>query len=394
MSHRHNSGGLPRTVLEQKIWERNETLLDFVEYGDRFAREIGESGTLSERNLKRLVSGRKPNGEPIGRPRAATARLLERIFGIGVDELLAPVEHTPADSEPDLHQMLSASRRVDSSVVALIRTQLDAMRQLDRRLGAVVVHDEVTAKVRQTSRLLSYSLTPDSRGQLAALLSEMTTLAGWQALDLGKLAESWQHYERAKSAAKESGLPAFEAYAAAEQAFVLLDLGETTSAVELLDATRRQAESATSRLLRAWLAAAHGEALAANRQRSASLLAFDIAAALLPATPSSREWPYVALDAVHLTRWRGHALARVGEPEAVDALSLALKQFDPTFTRAEAGLRVDLATAHVAAGEREQALVQIERAHSLAAGIGSVRQRRRIAQLAEALSEGTERPMA
>ncbi|TVT53435.1 hypothetical protein FNH05_11830, partial [Amycolatopsis rhizosphaerae] len=384
MSQRRNGGQSARTVLERKIWERNETLLEFVEYGNRFAREIGESGTLSERNLKRLVSGRKADGEPIGRPRPATARLLERIFGIGIDELLSPVEPASDDAEQQLHQLLSASRRVDSSALALIHTQLDAMRQLDRRLGAVVVHEEVAAKARQVGRLLSYSLAPGSRRQLAALLSEIGTLAGWQALDLGKVAEAWQHYERAKSAAKESGLAAFEVHAAAEQAFVLLDLGETAAAVELLAVTRKRAGNTTSCVLRAWLAAAHGEALAADRQRSASLGAFDAAANLLPSEPSSAESPYVVLDAVHLSRWRGHALARVGEPEAVDVLSSALTQLDPTFTRAAAALHVDLATACVGLDEREGARLHIAQAERLAEGIGSARQRRRIQSLRSA----------
>jgi hypothetical protein len=378
MTQRRNSGDPPRTVLEQKIRERNETLTEFVDYGNRFAREIGETGTLSERNLKRLTSGRKPNGEPIGRPRAATARLLERIFGIGIDELLSPVAPVPDDAESDLRQMLSTSRGVDSSVLALICTQLDAMRQLDRQLGAVVVHDEVTAKLRQVRALLSHSVKPGSREQLAALLAEIGTLAGWQALDLGRSAQSWQFYEQAKAAAKESGVPAFEAHTAAEQAFVLLDIGETATAAELLDAIRRQADKTASRLLRAWLAAAHGEALAADRQRLASLRAFDAAAALMPSDPSPDERPYVALDPVHLSRWRGHALARIGEREAVEVLTFALQRLDPTFIRAETALRVDLATAFVAQGERDQACAHIERARVLAAGIGSARQRGRI----------------
>lgn len=378
MAQRRNSGDPPRTVLEQKIRERNETLTEFVDYGNRFARNIGETGTLSERNLKRLASGRKPNGEPIARPRAATARLLERIFGVGIDELLSPAAPTRDDAEPDLRQMLNASRRVDASILGLLGTQLNAMRQLDRQLGAVVVHDEVTTKMRQTRRLLSHTLAPGSRQQLAALLSEIGTLAGWQALDLGKTAQSWEYYENAKSAARESDLPAFEAHASAEQAFVLLDLGETAAAVDLLTVAYRRAQGSAERVLRAWLAAALGEALAAHGERSASLRWFDQAESLLPAEPSSAEGPYVALDPVHLARWRGNVLARVGKPEAVDVLASALGDLDPTFTRAETSLRVDLATALAAVGERQEARTQVRYAQSLAVSIGSARQQRRI----------------
>jgi hypothetical protein len=54
---------------------------------------------------------------------------------------------------------------------------------------------------------------------------------------------------------------------------ILLDLGENALAVELLTSTRAHAARNTDSLLRAWLAAAHGEALAADGQRSASLRA-------------------------------------------------------------------------------------------------------------------------
>ncbi|MCU1687047.1 MAG: hypothetical protein JWQ81_7786 [Amycolatopsis sp.] len=373
----------PRTVLELKIWERNQTLDEFAEDAERFARTFGEAGTVSERHMKRLVAGRKPDGSPVGRPRPATARLLERIFGLSVDELLSPPDTgRQSDSgEQDLRQMLSAARRVNPTVLSLLHDQLTAVRRLDRQLGAVTAHDEVATKIQQVTRLLSHSLAPGIREQLAAILAELGTLAGWQALDLGNVSESWQRYERAKGAASESGQVAFEVHTAAEQAFVLLDLDETASAVELLEATEKRAHRATNRLLRSWLAAAHGEALAADGQRSGSLRAFDRAAALLPGDPSSMDGPYVVLDPVHLARWRGHALARIGEPEAVAVLTSALNQLDPTFTRAETGLRVDLAAAFVAMGERHEAQVHVTRARMLAADIGSVRQRRRLKQL-------------
>lgn len=78
-----------RTTLEQKIRERQQTLEEFAEYVEVFAREHGEPGTLSLRHLQRLVAGRGPSGKPLGPVRPATARLLERIFGLGMDELLA-----------------------------------------------------------------------------------------------------------------------------------------------------------------------------------------------------------------------------------------------------------------------------------------------------------------
>ncbi|AHH94077.1 NUDIX hydrolase [Kutzneria albida] len=79
-----------RTVLEQQIRNRRQTFEEFAEYAERFAREYSEPGTLSVRHLQRLVAGRRADGSPLGRVRPATARLLERIFGLSIDELLAP----------------------------------------------------------------------------------------------------------------------------------------------------------------------------------------------------------------------------------------------------------------------------------------------------------------
>ncbi|GAA1937173.1 hypothetical protein [Amycolatopsis minnesotensis] len=44
---------------------------------------------------------------------------------------------------------------------------------------------------------------------------------------MGFVGDSWQFYERAKAAARESGDAAFEVHTIAEQVFVLLDVDET-----------------------------------------------------------------------------------------------------------------------------------------------------------------------
>lgn len=370
-----------RTVLEQKIKERRQTLEEFTEFAEQFAREHGEPGTLGLRHLQRLVSGRGPKGRPLGAVRPATARLLEHILDLSIDELLASPSEPFEDSGAELRQRLSAARRIDKGVLSVLQEQLTAIRRLDRQLGAVVAHDEVLTKIRQVEQLFSHSLTSETRPRLAALLSELHALAGWQTLDLGKTTEAWQHYEHAKTAARESESRSFEAHAAAEQAFVLLDINEAASASALLATTRRQVDGQCSPLLRAWLAAAHGEALAADSQRSESLRAFDEAVEALPAESTDSGSPYVVLDPTHLARWRGHALARFGEPEAVDVLSRALEGLDASFTRAETALRVDLATARRAMGEQDAVRTEVARAKKLAATIGSKRQQKRISVL-------------
>ncbi|GAA3361978.1 hypothetical protein [Saccharopolyspora gregorii] len=244
-----------------------------------------------------------------------------------------------------------------------------------------MAYDEVGAKAYHVEKLFTHSLPGNMRQQLAVILTELHTLAGWQALDLGKAQKSWQHYERAKHAAREVGTESYEIHTAAEQAFVPLDVGETSMAVDLLHDTRRKVRPTCPPLLRSWLAAAHGEALATHDQRSESLSAFDDAAEVLPREPADPTSPYVVLDSVHLTRWRGHALARFADPAAVDVLARALDKLDMTFTRAETALRVDFATALAAHGETDAARSEATRARQLATSIGSVRQHRRVYRL-------------
>ena len=88
--------------------------------------------------------------------------------------------------------------------------------------------------------------------------------------------------------------------------------------------------------------------------------------------------PYVGLDDVHLARWRGHALARIGDPEAVQVLTGALHDHDAEFTRAEAALRVDLSLAHLAAGDAAAANEQRQAAMVVIDAVGSIRQRQRL----------------
>lgn len=393
MPQRRQQGKPARTVLEQKIWDRGETLAEFVEYAERFARQVGERGTLSERNLKRLVAGRNPDGSALGSPRPATARLLERIFGLHIDVLLSPPTSDTGsryqESQEEIQQRLRVSRRVDAPLLALLREQLQALRRLDRQLGATVARDEVIVKCRQVSSLLAYCTTTGNRERLAAILSELETLAGWQALDAGDISDAWHHYNEAKDAARESGLTAFEAHAAAEQTFVLLDIGNFSDAVNLISEIEKNSHKTVNRLLRSWLLAARGEALAAVQNESESLRAFDQALSSLPSEAPSEEDPYVALDQIHLMRWRGHALSRLIRPDAVDVLSAALERLDRTFTRAEASLRTDLTFALLNQGDRVEARTQANLARSLAFDVGSTRQLRRL----RLISNGYVRPL-
>jgi hypothetical protein len=249
-----------RTVLEQKIRERRQTFEEFAAYVETFAREHNEPGTLSVRHLQRLTAGRQPDGRPLGPVRPATARVLERIFGRSIDELLAPPFHGPAieDSESELRHRLYVSSQVDKVTLTILQEQLNGIRRLDRQFGAPIARDEVTTKVTQVSRLLTYSLTSAAQEPLAALLSELHCLAGWQALDLGLAKEAWTHYSHAVTSAQISNNPSFITLAIVGQAFVLVDIGQTQNAVDIASSARHTADQKCSHLTRAWLQTLNG----------------------------------------------------------------------------------------------------------------------------------------
>jgi 8-oxo-dGTP pyrophosphatase MutT (NUDIX family) len=119
-----------RTVLEQKIRERRQTFEEFVAYAEEYAREHNEPGTLGVRHLQRLVAGRRSDGRPLGPVRPETARLLEHIFHMDIDELLAPVVPSTGFmvSDRDAHALRVAIAVVvrDESVLVVCRRGEDA----------------------------------------------------------------------------------------------------------------------------------------------------------------------------------------------------------------------------------------------------------------------------
>lgn len=256
------------------------------------------------------------------------------------------------------------------------------IRLLDRRLGGATIYQQAAAHVDTLDQLVRYALPSAHREAAAGELSQAAALGGWQALDLGRSTDAWRLHETAKAAGHESGDTSALAYAQTQQAYILVDAGQLDAAHELVRAGRHHAGRRVSPVLRAWLHAAEGEVLAASGQRDAALRALDAAADVLPANAEDDALPYLMLSAGHLTRWRGHCLARLGDGDAIDDLTSALASMgDAQHGRAAVSLRVDLALAFQARGDTHESHAHARQAAELAGQTGSERQRRRIAEL-------------
>ena len=336
-------------------------------------------------SLKTKLS-RWENGKE--QPSEIYRRLFREIYGRTNAELGFPDEPEEDPEAAELRTRLAVARTLDQDTVEIFRHQVDHARHIDRRFGALTQLDQLRTQIDQVQHFLTYRAGPQ-RPALAGVLVEASTLAGWQALDRAAVGQAWTHYERAKTAAREADSPALLAHATAEQAFVLIDLDETTAAVDQLTHARSILNTNATPLLGAWLAAAHGETLAAAGHADDARRAFDTASDLLPADPIDPALPFLFLGDSHLDRWRGHALARVGAPDAIDQLTAALARLPAEFVRARTSLLVDLTYAHAATGDRDATLAYVQQARRLAAQIKSDRQQRRLNQLVLPGSNGT-----
>jgi hypothetical protein len=199
--------------------------------------------------------------------------------------------------------------------------------------------------------------------------------------DAARLSAAWRHYRHARDAARASDSTALYVHAIGEQSVVLAEVGRTAESVEACLSARRTAR-AEGRLLQSWLTAALGDSLAADGRPEESLRAFDAAQVLLHGgAPSADDAPYLALDDVHLDRWRGNALARIGHSDAAAVLTSTLARHDAAFSRAEVALRTDLAVTYLAEGLINVARDQVTAATQVADAVGSVRVRRRLCSL-------------
>jgi transcriptional regulator with XRE-family HTH domain len=310
-------------------------------------------------------------------------------LGLAPHQPLAAKGAKPARSgtrrETDLVREITAARNIDGVVVAALQSETETIRLLDRRLGAPTVAAKLEAHIGQVETGLHYSLRPSNRQQLAAVLADASALAGWQAIDMGRLPRAWDHFERATAAAREASDACLLAFAAGEQAYVLLDLGRPAEALEIVRAVYDETRATIPHQIRGWLRAAEAEMAAAAGEESTCRHALDGAAREVGYGPSGEDLPYLALNETHLARWRGNCLVHFGDPQTADELVTALNGLDGSFTRAEAGLCCDLAAALHVRGERHEARLHLAKARELAQVTGSARQRRRVRDLTKRL---------
>ncbi|MFQ6198758.1 XRE family transcriptional regulator [Streptomyces sp. NPDC000405] len=370
-----------RDLRASREWSQERLVREIEIYAHRHALPVASRASLhvyvSEwENGRRSISGRY-------------ARILRSLFGVTDAELFTGSDKgdalASADGYDELVKRIDSARNVSLTMVDTFMEQTELLRTVDRRMGASSLVDQMTGHLSTLEDALTFAVLPDTRRPVALALAGAATLAAWQALDVGAVERAWRHYELGKRAAQEANEPMYLAHATAEQAYVLSDAGRTALAIDLVRDARSAGGRKLSPRLTAWLYAAEAELCAKAGLNDDCRRALDNATAWLPEGSDARDPDMLSifLNAGHLARWRGNALALIGDEAAVTSLYDALEAADPTFVRATAGLHCDLAQAHVVRGEYDQAHEHIVQARLLANRTGSVRHRRRIEQITQ-----------
>jgi tetratricopeptide (TPR) repeat protein len=369
------------TAVQQARLDKGMTQTQAIAALRRLALRHGIAVPPSETLKRRLSSW---ENKPIV-PEPHYRMLLRELYGrtdaeLGFNTDIIDAADGHEDALTEIRARLARSQGVDGALLNELDQHTHRLRLLDRRFGAAMVLDQITSHINLVRQLMTHTVLSRHRCGLAKILADASALAGWQALDTGAIMRAWQHFDLARSSGQEAGDEAVYAHALGEQSYALADLERFPDASALLE----EAASVPSLppLMRSWLAAAQAEMHAYLGDRRAALNGFDQAEDLLPADCDDPTLPYLSLNITHLTRWRGHGLALLGEPEAIAYLTTALEQHNPEFVRAECGLHVDLAHAMHATGEQAEARKHALIAKQLAVQIGSERNRRRVIPLA------------
>lgn len=371
-----------RTARKARGWSQERLVHEIEKHARQYLLTVATTASLrvyvSEwENGKRAIAG-------------PYLVILRALLGLTDDELLGRAEAPgtqPADGYGDLLARIDSSRSLSAGMVETLTQQTELLRSFDRQMGAAALVDQMTSHLQALEDALTFAVLPGVRGPIARALAGASTLAAWQALDVGAVERAWRDYELAKRAASDAGEPMYLAHATAEQAYVLSDAGRPELAVELVREAQTVAAGKVSPRLAAWLHAAEAELCAKAGLADEARRALDAAAGTLPDDGETRDPDMLSifLNSDHLARWRGNVLASLGEDDALSSLYSALDGLDPTFVRAASGLRCDLAQAHLVRGEHGQAADHLRQARLLASRTGSVRQRQRIERLTGAL---------
>ncbi|MEU6228153.1 hypothetical protein [Streptomyces sp. NPDC047042] len=265
-----------------------------------------------------------------------------------------------------------------------LRAQLtDSYRQLDNLLGAAAVYQQTLDHHRQ---LVAWrrAVPAAERPRAAMLVADSGALMGWLNTDLEQYAEAGNCYREAAQAAGDAGDASMYAYLISRMSRVLSDCGLHRDALGFANAANRAARRAHP-VVRSWVAVTRAYVHACLKDEWSCRRDLDAAEQLLDTATADGQPPPACVnffDAVHLRKWTGYSLMRLGTVRWTSAAQAALDQtaaqWSGDFVRGSAEVSTACATARIAQGEIEEAVRWTRRAYDVAARTSSARNLRRV----------------
>lgn len=274
------------------------------------------------------------------RPQRATLNGVDRktflktAFGAGAGALVGPRASSPVLDHGDLAAAISGPtahyRRMESAVSS---GQLSPAVEAHLRLASGIVAD----KMRTSTGF--------------AVLSEISGLAAWLAVDRSDNATARKRYTEAISHAEQANHPLLAAYMTASLGYFAVEAGSARQGLSLLDKATGQLDKNAPDSARAWLASLHAVGHAALGDRTGTLVSLRAAEKWTSRQKGEPQWPWVfPFDRAKAARYQAGALGRLGDLRAASASyeaavptliapkARALAQLDHAQTLARAGL--------------------------------------------------------
>ncbi|WUH93734.1 helix-turn-helix domain-containing protein [Streptomyces sp. NBC_00433] len=252
---------------------------------------------------------------------------------------------------------LTGQEQTEPSQAATLRVATTAYRRMDGTTSSRQLLEVVLAHLRLVQGVATDSQDEAQRVRLAAVGSEVASLAGWLSWDMGDAGSARTWYGSAIKAARRSSNSLLTAYQVGSLAQMEAENGNAVQALGLVHSARNQLGSQTIAVADAWLSTVEALAYAAAGDERSSDRALVRSRSEAERIPSQEPppWPWVfTFNEAKVAACRLACGARLGLPAWVfgsgDEATLVAAA---THAKQRAILQLDLAAGHLANGRLE-----------------------------------------
>ncbi|MFE0135701.1 multiprotein-bridging factor 1 family protein [Streptomyces sp. NPDC059037] len=241
----------------------------------------------------------------------------------------------------------------------VLRVATTAFRRMDASVPARQLADTVQGHMRLVQTVAAQALDQATRARLAAVGSEVASLAGWLSWDMADAGSARTWYGAAIKAARRSGDPLLIAYQQGSLAQFEVEAGNVAQGMSLIRGARRQLGSERPAIAAAWLSSLEAVAHATAGDERATERALLASTAEVEQIPGEEPppWPWVfAFDLRKVAAARVTCGARLARPRWVlTSLDDATAALSSNHEKQRALLGLDVASGHMASGHLDTA---------------------------------------